>query len=88
MLVNLMGLFPLGSAVVLDTGELAVVYHNSNDPRMYEQPWVKVVRDARARRSSGRRSATSRSIRGRAEILRAATREEARGLDAAMTIVF
>jgi hypothetical protein len=31
---------------VLDTGEVAVVYHNSNDPRLFEKPWVKVVKDA------------------------------------------
>lgn len=46
ILVNLMGLYPLGSTVRLDSGELAVVYHNSNDPRLFEKPYVRVVRDA------------------------------------------
>jgi HD-GYP domain-containing protein (c-di-GMP phosphodiesterase class II) len=46
VLVNVMGLYPLGTVVVLDTGEVAVVYHNSNDPRLFEKPWVKVVKDA------------------------------------------
>jgi hypothetical protein len=46
VLVNLMGIYPLGSAVRLASGEIAIVYHNSNDPTLYEKPWVKVMRDA------------------------------------------
>lgn len=46
ILVNLMGLYPLGTAVRLASGEIGVVYHNSNDPKLFEKPWVKVVRDA------------------------------------------
>lgn len=46
ILVNLMGLYPLGSVVRLESGEIGVVYHNSNDPKLFERPWVKVVRDA------------------------------------------
>lgn len=46
ILVNLMGLYPLGSAVRLDSGEIGVVYHNSNDASLFEKPWVRVVRDA------------------------------------------
>jgi hypothetical protein len=46
VLINLLGLYPLGSAVKLDSGEVAVVYHNFNDPRLFEKPWVKVVRAA------------------------------------------
>ncbi len=46
VLVNLMGIYPLGTAVRLASGELAIVYHNSNDPKLFEKPWVKVVRDA------------------------------------------
>lgn len=45
VLVNLMGIYPLGSVVRLESGEIAVVYHNSNDPQFFEKPWVKVVRD-------------------------------------------
>lgn len=50
ILVNLLGLYPLGCVVKLDSGETAVVYHNSNDPHRFEQPWVKVVRDAQGQR--------------------------------------
>lgn len=46
VLVNLMGLYPLGSVVKLDSGETALVYHNSNDPKLFEKPWVKILRDA------------------------------------------
>ncbi|MFO0728472.1 MAG: hypothetical protein U1E65_32145 [Myxococcota bacterium] len=47
VLVNLMGLYPLGTTVLLDTGELGIIYHNSNDPRLFEKPWVKILKDAR-----------------------------------------
>jgi HD-GYP domain-containing protein (c-di-GMP phosphodiesterase class II) len=46
ILTNLVGLYPLGSGVRLDTGEVAVVYHNSNEPALFEKPWVRVVVDA------------------------------------------
>lgn len=46
VLVNLMGLYPLGSIVQLRSGEVAIVYHNSNDPELFERPWVKIVRAA------------------------------------------
>ncbi|MCA9556078.1 MAG: hypothetical protein KC933_38995 [Myxococcales bacterium] len=46
VLVNLMGIYPLGSVVRLTTGEIGVVYHNSNDPALFERPWVKIIRDA------------------------------------------
>lgn len=49
-LVNLMGLYPLGSAVRLGSGEIAIVYHNSNQPELYERPYVKVVKDADGQR--------------------------------------
>jgi hypothetical protein len=32
---------------VLDSGELAVVYHTSSDPKMFDRPWVKILRDAK-----------------------------------------
>jgi HD-GYP domain-containing protein (c-di-GMP phosphodiesterase class II) len=43
---NLMGMYPLGRAVRLRGGEVAVVYHNSNDPRFFAQPWIRVLFDA------------------------------------------
>ncbi len=47
LLVNVLGVYPLGTAVVLDSGELAVVYHTSSDPKMFDRPWVKILRDAK-----------------------------------------
>ncbi|MEQ9501524.1 MAG: hypothetical protein RIT81_31930 [Deltaproteobacteria bacterium] len=46
VLVNLMGMYPLGSVVRLASGEIGVVYHNSNDPDLFEKPWIKIVRNA------------------------------------------
>jgi hypothetical protein len=45
VLTNLLGVYPLGSIVRLGSGEIALVYHNSDDPRLFEKPWVKVIRD-------------------------------------------
>ncbi|MEL7372564.1 MAG: HD domain-containing phosphohydrolase, partial [Myxococcota bacterium] len=50
VLVNLLGLYPLGCAVRLVSGETAVVYHNSNDPRLFDRPWVKVLLDEHGQR--------------------------------------
>ncbi len=49
-LINLMGLYPIGSPVRLASGEIATVYHNSNDPGMFEVPWVRVIVDAEGQR--------------------------------------
>lgn len=46
VLVNMLGMYPLGTAVRLKSGELAVVYHIGNDPEAFHRPWVKVLRDA------------------------------------------
>lgn len=50
VLINLLGLYPLGCPVRLKSGETAVVYHNSNDPRLFDKPWVKVILDTRGKR--------------------------------------
>ena len=50
VLINLLGLYPLGCAVRLGSGETAVVYHNSNDPMLFDRPWVKIVLDERGKR--------------------------------------
>lgn len=42
-LINALGLYPLGCEVRLGSGELATIYHNTNIPGQYTQPWVKVV---------------------------------------------
>ncbi|MGI5865651.1 MAG: HD-GYP domain-containing protein [Myxococcales bacterium] len=49
LLVNLLGMYPAGTPVRLDTGELAIVFYASGDPRFLDRPVVKVVRDASGR---------------------------------------
>lgn len=44
--VNMIGVFPLGTFVQLDTGEMGLVFHNSNDPAKYDRPRVKLVMDS------------------------------------------
>lgn len=50
VLVNAMGLYPLGSSVLLSDGRIAAVYHNSNDPALFDRPWVKIIFDANGER--------------------------------------
>ena len=50
VLTNLMGVYPLGTVVRLKSRELAIVYHNSNEPELFEKPWVKVIRDSEGNR--------------------------------------
>ncbi|HXI02695.1 MAG TPA: HD-GYP domain-containing protein [Candidatus Saccharimonadales bacterium] len=44
--INCMGVFPVGSAVLLTTGEIAVVIESNADPDRVHQPRVRVVTDA------------------------------------------
>jgi HD-GYP domain-containing protein (c-di-GMP phosphodiesterase class II) len=46
VLINLLGIYPLGTRVKLNTGELAVVYHASADAESFDRPIVKVTQDA------------------------------------------
>ncbi len=43
------GRYPLGSAVLLDSGEVGVVFHTPADPHLAGQPVVRIVRDPRGR---------------------------------------
>jgi malonyl CoA-acyl carrier protein transacylase len=89
VLVNLMGLYPLGSGVLLDSGELALVYHNSNDPKLFTKPFVKVVRDAqgqRVKKTVIRNLAEHEGAGG--EIVSIAKPSDLEGLDPGMAIVF
>lgn len=47
--INCMGVFPVGSTVVLATGELAVVVESNPDPSRVHQPRVRLVTDAARR---------------------------------------
>jgi hypothetical protein len=43
--IRMLGPFPIGSVVQLTSGEIAVVFRQSTDPRLCRRPTVKVVRD-------------------------------------------
>ncbi|MBM3297068.1 MAG: HD-GYP domain-containing protein, partial [Candidatus Aminicenantes bacterium] len=43
--INMMGLFPVGSLVLLDTGEMGVVVENQSDSRLFFRPRVRLVTD-------------------------------------------
>ncbi len=47
--INCMGIFPVGSTVVLRTGELAVVVESNPDPDHLHQPRIRLVTDAARR---------------------------------------
>jgi HD-GYP domain-containing protein (c-di-GMP phosphodiesterase class II) len=48
--VNMMGIYPIGTLCILDTGELAVVVAPSPDPEELHRPLVRVISDASGRR--------------------------------------
>jgi HD-GYP domain-containing protein (c-di-GMP phosphodiesterase class II) len=88
ILVNLLGLYPLGSLLRLESGELAVVYHNSNDPTLFEKPWVKVVKDASGlavRKTVIRNLAQEDGPGG--QIQTTVRADEMKGFDPAMSII-
>src|SRR3990172_5144384 len=47
--INCMGIFPVGSTVILRTGELAVVVDSNPDPDHLHQPRIRLVTDAARR---------------------------------------
>jgi hypothetical protein len=48
--INCMGIFPVGSTVLLETGELAVVAESNPDPDHVHRPKLRVVTDCGQRR--------------------------------------
>jgi HD-GYP domain-containing protein (c-di-GMP phosphodiesterase class II) len=50
--INCMGIYPIGSTVILATGELAVVLESNPDPDRIHQPRIRIVTDARRRRTA------------------------------------
>ena len=44
--INLLGLYPVGTLVVLDTFELGIVHATNPNPDLISRPIVRVVRDA------------------------------------------
>jgi hypothetical protein len=49
-----MGIYPVGTLVILDTFELAVVFAANPDPREIHRPVVKLISDASGNRLDGR----------------------------------
>jgi hypothetical protein len=47
-LINVTGVFPVGTVAILDTHELAVVTARNPDPKRVHQPVVKIISDASA----------------------------------------
>jgi len=47
--ISCVGIYPAGSTVLLDSGELAVVCEPSPDPADVHRPKIKLVTDAQAR---------------------------------------
>ena len=45
-LINATGVYPIGTLVILDTMEMAVVSGVNKDPEKLHQPMVKVISDA------------------------------------------
>lgn len=52
--INMVGVYPLGTFVQLDTGEMGLVFHNSNDPAKYDRPRVKLVMDSQGNKIPSR----------------------------------
>jgi HD-GYP domain-containing protein (c-di-GMP phosphodiesterase class II) len=48
--INCMGIYPIGSTVVLRTGELAVVVDSNPDPDHIHQPRIRIVTDSQRQR--------------------------------------
>jgi hypothetical protein len=51
--VKMMGVYPVGSLVALDTGELAVVVENSPEAAFLLRPRVKLITDSSGNRKDG-----------------------------------
>jgi HD-GYP domain-containing protein (c-di-GMP phosphodiesterase class II) len=50
--INLLGIYPVGTLVVLDTFELAVVSASNQNPEALSRPGVKIISDAQGNRIS------------------------------------
>jgi len=51
--VNLMGVFPIGSLVALNTGELGIVFDLNPDPKLLFRPSVKLITDTAGNKVDG-----------------------------------
>lgn len=53
LFVNCIGLYPIGTLCLLQTGELAVVMENNRDAQRWNEPLVKVISDAEGNEIEG-----------------------------------
>jgi HD-GYP domain-containing protein (c-di-GMP phosphodiesterase class II) len=44
--VNIIGIYPIGTPVLLNTGEIAIVYHSNLNPSRFNKPQIKLVRSS------------------------------------------
>lgn len=47
--INLIGRYPVGTAVRLSTGEVALIYHTHADASLSERPVIRILRDERGK---------------------------------------
>lgn len=50
--VNMMGIYPVGTLVILDTGEMAAVVAPNSNPKAVDRPLVRIVSDSNGTRIS------------------------------------
>ncbi|NIR38255.1 MAG: hypothetical protein GWN07_20435, partial [Actinobacteria bacterium] len=48
--INMMGIYPVGTLCILDSGELAVVVAANPNPEEIHRPLVRVISDSQGRR--------------------------------------
>jgi hypothetical protein len=51
--VAMMGEFPIGTMVLLDSGEIGIVYENQMEPRYRHRPRVKLITDPDGNKQDG-----------------------------------
>jgi HD-GYP domain-containing protein (c-di-GMP phosphodiesterase class II) len=53
LFINCIGIYPIGTLLLLETQELCVVVDNNIDPEKWNQPRVKVIADAKGKEVNG-----------------------------------
>jgi HD-GYP domain-containing protein (c-di-GMP phosphodiesterase class II) len=51
--INMIGVYPIGSLVILDGGEIGVVIQPNSQPALVKRPRVKIITDARGNKRDG-----------------------------------
>jgi hypothetical protein len=53
LFVNCIGIFPIGTLVLLDNQELGVVVENNPNPEKWDHPRVKIIADSKGKEVNG-----------------------------------